>query len=215
MLRENTNAGWEATLDGEVLPPVVVDGWKQGWRLPDSTAGGVVEVRYTPDTTYRWGLLAGLLAVLLLLLVLVLSRGRWRGPEPPPLGAAAVRTWAMVPVAAAVAGLVAGGDGLVLALVVTALAHVTARYARETAPLLLALPCLVTALVYLVRPWGSAAGWAGSLTWPQYVVLVPLVAALALAGSSGRSGQGVLGRRLHGHGGLTAFRRRAGRSTTR
>ncbi|MCO1596875.1 alpha-(1-_3)-arabinofuranosyltransferase [Micromonospora sp. RHAY321] len=67
-VRENTNDGWQATIGGRTLKPVVVDGWQQGWILPAGTSGEVV-LRFAPDTTYRAGLLVGgvlLVAVLLL-----------------------------------------------------------------------------------------------------------------------------------------------------
>ncbi|WCN81365.1 alpha-(1-_3)-arabinofuranosyltransferase [Micromonospora sp. LH3U1] len=70
-VRENTNTGWQATVDGRTLKPLVVDGWQQGWILPAGTSGEVL-LRFAPDTTYRAGLLLGglLLAVVVLLAVL-------------------------------------------------------------------------------------------------------------------------------------------------
>ena len=62
---ENANAGWRATLGGVRLAPIVLDGWQQGWLIPPGTAG-LVELRFTPDRWYRWGLLVGLLLVLAL-----------------------------------------------------------------------------------------------------------------------------------------------------
>ena len=63
-LPQNANPGWEATLDGRRLEPVTVDGWKQGFVVPQGAAGQVV-VAFGPDSLYRWGLLAGLSLVLL------------------------------------------------------------------------------------------------------------------------------------------------------
>ncbi|MET8310451.1 alpha-(1-_3)-arabinofuranosyltransferase [Micromonospora sp. NPDC005173] len=70
-VRENTNTGWQATIGGRTLKPVVVDGWQQGWVLPAGMSGEVV-LRFTPDATYRAALLIGsiLLAAVLLLAVL-------------------------------------------------------------------------------------------------------------------------------------------------
>jgi arabinofuranan 3-O-arabinosyltransferase len=62
---ENVNDGWEATLDGEPLRRIRVDGWQQGYRLP-SGAGGLLELRFTPDAPYRGALLAGLAAAVVL-----------------------------------------------------------------------------------------------------------------------------------------------------
>lgn len=63
---ENANAGWVATMDGKPLTRTRVDGWQQAWIVP-AGAGGVVSLAFTPDSTYRTGLLIGALAVLLVL----------------------------------------------------------------------------------------------------------------------------------------------------
>ncbi|TDC46301.1 DUF3367 domain-containing protein [Jiangella ureilytica] len=73
---ENLNTGWEATLNGESLEAVRLDGWSQGFVLPVGAAG-VVRLSYAPDRPYQWALLAGLGAVLL---VGVLA---WRGTRVP------------------------------------------------------------------------------------------------------------------------------------
>jgi arabinofuranan 3-O-arabinosyltransferase len=66
---ENVNEGWRATLDGERLEPVVLDGWQQGYRIPAGRGGDVV-LEFAPGTWYRSTLLAGLvLAVFLVVLV--------------------------------------------------------------------------------------------------------------------------------------------------
>ena len=65
---ENANPGWVATYEGKELRPIVVDGWRQGWELPEGRSG-LVELRFQPGILYR-GLLAGG-SVLLLMLVLL------------------------------------------------------------------------------------------------------------------------------------------------
>lgn len=75
---ENTNPGWVATLRGERLRPVVVDGWRQGWWLP-AGRGGEVVLSYAPGRLYRAGLVAGALA-LLGLLALAVARPRDTAP---------------------------------------------------------------------------------------------------------------------------------------
>ncbi|MBM0205501.1 DUF3367 domain-containing protein [Micromonospora sp. STR1s_5] len=85
-VRENTNTGWQATLGGRTLKPLVVDGWQQGWILPAGAAGEVL-LRFTPDTPYRAGLLLGgiLLAVVVLLAVVPARQptGRTSATAPP------------------------------------------------------------------------------------------------------------------------------------
>ncbi|WP_146132720.1 discoidin domain-containing protein, partial [Streptomyces solincola] len=79
-LHENANRGWQATLDGRELTPVRLDGWQQGWLVPEG-AGGTVTLEYTPATLYRAGLVA---AAVLLLAVAALAVGRRRPAAPGP-----------------------------------------------------------------------------------------------------------------------------------
>ena len=83
---ENVNDGWAATLDGERLDEVTLDGWQQGYRVP-AGEGGEIALVYRPDRTYRGALLVGL--VLAGLLVLSAAAGqlverRRRGDQPLP-----------------------------------------------------------------------------------------------------------------------------------
>ncbi|OWY63024.1 hypothetical protein B7486_55310, partial [cyanobacterium TDX16] len=91
-LAENANAGWQATLDGEVLEPAVVDGWRQAWVVPAGQSG-VVELRFEPGRTYDLMLGVGLL---LALLVVGLAWVRPRGSRGAvATAAAAVRARAV------------------------------------------------------------------------------------------------------------------------
>ena len=67
---QNANPGWQATVDGDPLEPVTIDGWQQGFRLP---AGGsvMVEIRYVPETSYLNALLVAAVAIGLMLLLLI------------------------------------------------------------------------------------------------------------------------------------------------
>ncbi|QXC60393.1 DUF3367 domain-containing protein [Aquihabitans sp. G128] len=69
---ENANPGWSATYQGRKLKPVTIDGWRQGWQLPEGPAG-LVELRFDPGVRYRGLLAAGV--VLLLVLVLLSFAG--------------------------------------------------------------------------------------------------------------------------------------------
>ncbi|MGI8523842.1 MAG: alpha-(1-_3)-arabinofuranosyltransferase domain-containing protein [Nocardioides sp.] len=62
---ENTNLGWQATLDGKPLATVAVDGTQQGYVVP-AGKGGDVRLKFVADTTYRLFLGVGILAALLL-----------------------------------------------------------------------------------------------------------------------------------------------------
>ena len=72
----NHNPGWEAELAGRPLTPIVVDGFRQGFVVPDG-ASGALEVRFAPDGPYRAALGLGLLLTLLVpLALLVPDRSR-------------------------------------------------------------------------------------------------------------------------------------------
>ncbi|WP_445401569.1 glycosyltransferase family 2 protein [Streptomyces sp. LE64] len=86
-LADSAAPGWTATLDGEPLTAVTVDGWAQGFRLPAS--GGRLDVTYaTPLTHTAWQWTQ---AALVLVLVVLALPGRRRqvdddlpGETPPP-----------------------------------------------------------------------------------------------------------------------------------
>jgi arabinofuranan 3-O-arabinosyltransferase len=91
-VRESYNRGWEASIDGVDLRPVVLDGWRQGFVLPAGTSG-VVELDYGPQAPFRAALQGGLVLVglLLLLAVLLLVRSAGRSAAMPT-GDASVAT---------------------------------------------------------------------------------------------------------------------------
>ncbi|MDG9673202.1 alpha-(1-_3)-arabinofuranosyltransferase [Micromonospora sp. DH14] len=119
-VRENTNSGWQATLGGRTLKPLVVDGWQQGWILP-ANASGEVRLRFAPDTPYRAGLLLGgvLLAVVVLLAVLPARQPTGRtSTSPVPRGRR--RVTRSLPLLAVGAGALVLWSGLVGGLLVAA-----------------------------------------------------------------------------------------------
>ncbi|MFE2184922.1 glycosyltransferase family 2 protein [Streptomyces sp. NPDC059455] len=82
---------WQATLDGEPLKPMTVDGWAQGFELPSS--GGRLDLTYdTPITHTAWVWAQGLLAVVLLVLALPGRRRNVDDDMPDAEGAAAAVT---------------------------------------------------------------------------------------------------------------------------
>lgn len=76
---ENVNAGWVAELDGRALEAVTVDGWQQGYLLPEGP-GGTVRLDFGPATAYRLALGGGAAAVLLLALMCLLPARPAREP---------------------------------------------------------------------------------------------------------------------------------------
>jgi arabinofuranan 3-O-arabinosyltransferase len=75
-VRENTNKGWRATLNGRTLTPIVVDGWQQGWVIPPGP-GGTITLSFVPERTFQVSLLIGA-GTLLLVLIAALLPGRRR-----------------------------------------------------------------------------------------------------------------------------------------
>jgi arabinofuranan 3-O-arabinosyltransferase len=199
-LRENFNPGWSATRDGRVLPPVVVDGWQQGFEVRGGE--GAVAVEFGPDRAYRWGLGVGLLCLALLGAVVLLPLGRSSGRALPEATRRELSPGLSQALGVLGAGLLAGWVGVLVAAAGGWLAVVLRRRLPEAAWWVLAGFTTVASLAYILRPWGSAAGWAGALAWPHYLVLVPLAGAFVL--SSARSVEPP--KRL---------RRIAGRSTSR
>ncbi|QVT80746.1 Alpha-(1-_3)-arabinofuranosyltransferase [Nocardioides aquaticus] len=191
-LRQNSNAGWSASVGGVDAEPVVVDGWQQGWWVDPGAPGGSaapMAVRFGPDAAYRGGLLGGAVLSLLLLVVLALPPRRRVTPRPPVDGERALPWWAALPVAVVVPGLVAGWIAAVVAAgaVATLLLLARTRADAEIGAWLPAVPLLGAAAWYAVLPWGSATGWAGAASGPAYLC-VPALAALALASSSAADG---------------------------
>lgn len=74
VVNEVFNRGWTATLRGERLDSVQIDGWRQGFVVP-SGGGGDVVLTFAPNTPYRLGISLGLM-LLAVLVVLALLPGR-------------------------------------------------------------------------------------------------------------------------------------------
>ncbi|MEX5634445.1 alpha-(1-_3)-arabinofuranosyltransferase domain-containing protein [Parafrankia sp. FMc2] len=64
-VRENANASWTATLNGAELTAVRIDGWAQGWIVPEGQ-GGTIVIENHPGQAFRRNLLIGLGLVLVL-----------------------------------------------------------------------------------------------------------------------------------------------------
>ncbi|KAF3465250.1 alpha-(1-_3)-arabinofuranosyltransferase family protein [Streptomyces sp. Tu 3180] len=143
---ENHNDGWRATLDGEELTPLRLDGWQQGWRIP-AGAGGTVKLSYGPATTYDAGLIGGG-AGIAVLIGLALWRRNAENPHGPQPAAPPPGPW-LGAVALTLAGVVIAGWW---ALLVPALALVAWRRPALLAPV---------AFAALAGAGGAAALGAG------------------------------------------------------
>ncbi|HSO65682.1 MAG TPA: alpha-(1-_3)-arabinofuranosyltransferase family protein, partial [Ornithinibacter sp.] len=183
-LAMNHNVGWEASLEGEALAPVVVDGFRQGFVLPDGVAGQL-EVRFAPDGPYRWALGLGLLLTLLVPLGLLVP-DRSRRPAaaagdpdavPRPVVVAVVATGGALlvagPWAAVAAGLALGALHLrrdprdeVTAVVVVGLVTASGALAAVTDPSRPTLPW-VEAVVTLAVTAAAVLAGAGPVVRPS------------------------------------------------
>ena len=122
VVHENVNDGWHATLDGRGLTPVRVDGWMQGYLIPEGN-GGRVTLVFTPTRLYQLGLVVGGLMALLLLGLAVLV-GRRETPvaallSDAPLEWPQVRPWVWpYRLPALVVGALLGGPAFAAGLLV-------------------------------------------------------------------------------------------------
>ncbi|MEU5979707.1 alpha-(1-_3)-arabinofuranosyltransferase family protein [Streptomyces sp. NPDC047315] len=185
---ENFNDGWKATLNGKELTPLRLDGWQQGFEVPEGE-GGTVKLSYEPTRTYEIGLVVSGVA-LLALIGLVLYRRREENPERTaqaatatvPSGPGTVLGLAAVTVVAVV---VAGW----FALLVPALALVALRRHALLVPI--AFAAMAGAGVAAATGAGEApAAGEGAFGYvAQLLAFIALFAALVTVGGLGRFGR--------------------------
>ena len=96
VVNEAFNRGWAAELDGASLTPMLIDGWRQGFVLPEGD-GGTVHLRFAPDRPFKLGTVFGILALLFVGALAVwpsrsprMSAPLTTGRAPTPLLVAAV-----------------------------------------------------------------------------------------------------------------------------
>ncbi|ELS52986.1 alpha-(1-_3)-arabinofuranosyltransferase domain-containing protein [Streptomyces viridochromogenes] len=167
---ENFNDGWRATLNGEELTPVRLDGWQQGWRIP-AGAGGTVELSYEPAVVYEGGLIGSAVAIALLA-GLALWRRRAPNPDEPQVAPPVPGLWLGTVAVTVVAVFVAGW----FALLVPALALVAWRRHALLVPIaFVALAGAgVAAALGAGEPVGAGAGAFGPVA--QLLALLGLFA---------------------------------------
>ncbi|MET0523800.1 MAG: alpha-(1-_3)-arabinofuranosyltransferase [Nocardioides sp.] len=171
--RENTNPGWDASVEGRAAAPAVLDGWRQGWEVPGT---GVLEMQFAPDRTYRLGLAAGgVAAVCLVVLTIVLLRRR-RAEDVPVRRRRALPSAVPLGVLVASTGVLAGYAGVVAAVVGIGAVVLLRRRFPDTGAWWLGAPLAASYLAYALQPWGGASGWAGELAWPHLLVVVSVAA---------------------------------------
>jgi len=178
-LTENFNEGWRATLNGQRLRAVRLDGWRQAWVVP-AGRGGVVHLSFPPGHLYHWLLVAGGAGIAVLL---GLALWPWRRRRAPPARSSdaltgRLRTPHSVPVGAALAaGFVLGG--VLGVLVCTALLLVPRRPARL--PAVAGVAFALAGIAVFLSPGrlpGSASGAFGA---PAQLLAMVAVVAVAVS----------------------------------
>lgn len=188
VVSENYTNGWKATLNGQDLQPVQIDGWRQGFVVP-ATNGGTVELTFLPTGAYRLALLVGL-AFVLMLLFLALFPARvdrslvaFDELSPRPL-----QSTAAVVVLVAAAVWIGGLAGLLLCPLVL----VVHRRAREHAPAIAMAGMVVAGVCVALSPGSNPVDGVGAFGWPGQLLAVGallVVAGSLLAGAQPRRSQ--------------------------
>ncbi|TFV61727.1 UNVERIFIED_ORG: DUF3367 domain-containing protein [Bacillus sp. AZ43] len=189
---ENVNPGWVATLAGEELETLAVDGWQQGYVLPAGPAGEV-HLEFRAGNVYHAALAAGVGALLVLLVVLLVpARAARPLPARVPRGR---RAWVALAAAAGVA-LVGGPVGLAALGVLALAVHLLGPRGRGLPAALAGGLLLVAGVLFLTVSGETVQVAVQTLALGAVcAVAAPVVAAAGRSGTSRRN-------------------RRSGRSTT-
>ncbi|MGW5715167.1 alpha-(1-_3)-arabinofuranosyltransferase domain-containing protein [Amycolatopsis sp. NPDC003865] len=178
-VHEAFNSGWTASLDGKPLTPVELDGWQQGFVLPEGS-GGTVTLSFPPGTVYRVALVVAGAAVVGLILAALVEGIRRRRQAPARIvdteaGAGRSGVWAAL-VAVTALLVVVGGFAAVLVPILAALAYVKPRWM----PIVAAVAMLgAGAFAVAGVAWHGVALGDGSFGGPaQVLALAALAAAL-------------------------------------
>jgi len=164
VVHEAFNEGWQAELAGRALRAVRLDGWQQGFVLPEGV-GGRVTLRFAPDRPYRAALVLGSGLALLLL-----AAALWpaRSPRRDLAAAGSERRAPVVGLllAGGALALVAGVAGLVAVLAAVLARRVVpglfpglfpGRFLHRAAPWVAGGALLLAGTVVAVRPWPATA----------------------------------------------------------
>ena len=93
VLGQSQSLGWHLSVDGEDLgPPVLVNGYANGWKLPKRDGPLEIKLQWTPQRVVNGGLIASVFGLLLCLVLALLPRRRLTmadhadlDPPPSPL----------------------------------------------------------------------------------------------------------------------------------
>ncbi|WP_280233826.1 alpha-(1-_3)-arabinofuranosyltransferase [Nocardia cyriacigeorgica] len=170
----STNVGWTAqTQDGRELEPIVVDGWKQGWLLPEDTTGPIT-VAFPVDRWYRLAIFGGLLLLIPLAFLAIPRRGRALADSPAP------RTWRTrwLPAVglAAATTIISGPVGTALTAAGLAVTRFVPRIPRTALVVIAGVGTVLSAAALSTGPWRSPGGYVGGSLWVQLPALIAVIA---------------------------------------
>lgn len=194
ILRQSWNPGWTATVDGvELDPPVLVDGFANGWLLPASSSPRQIALEWTPQRTMRLALWFSLFAGVGIVALVVADRRRAdRRRAVPPAAASVARRPSRPVVLALLAGLLVGiafFAGPLVAVGGLAVAIFGSRW-RWLAPVVVAVTILGSGAAVVLLQWryGYAADpdWPNRFAWTSSIVWLGVVAAIVTAFESHR-----------------------------
>ncbi|MBN1097602.1 DUF3367 domain-containing protein [Blastococcus sp. TML/C7B] len=171
---ENANPGWVARLSGTELRAVTVDGWMQGYLLPEGP-GGTVRLDFAPAADYDRALLVGAVAVLLLVLLCLLPARPVVVPAGGRRRSSVSTAWTGATLVALVAlgmALVGGAVGVVLLALLWAVGRRAGARAAAVLGAVAAGALLTAGLLLLVVPDGTG-------TARQVLAITALAAAAA------------------------------------
>ena len=176
---QNANPGWQASMEGQLLKPVTLDGYRQGFVVP-AGAAGVVDVEFGPDRFYRWALLIGGLLVLALVALAVRREPATTGSEAGVAPGRAAPWWLLPLGALALAALMAGPWGVLVggaaALVGRGL-PTTRAWVRAA---VIVTPAVIAGVLQAVAAPGRIGG-----PWLEATTRLLVLAALVLAACAG------------------------------
>ncbi|HEY3717742.1 MAG TPA: alpha-(1-_3)-arabinofuranosyltransferase family protein [Jatrophihabitantaceae bacterium] len=187
VVRENFNSGWQATVGGNKLDAIRVDGWQQAFVIPGGVHG-VVALSYAPQRPFTVGLIIGLIAALgVVVLAFVRTPSRQRR-DRGGVGEARLGRWTQLGGLAVAVGVLGGFYGLaVLAVALGALA-LLGRTTRG-APVLISAGLLVLAALSVARTGSYQIFNVANGAMTQLLCLAAVVAA-AVGGSTPDRRQG-------------------------
>jgi len=135
VVRENANDGWHATIGGQKLRTLRVDGWQQGFVVPAGTAGEVV-LDFGPQRTFTAGMIVAIGCIVILLIMTFRSS---RKDTAAPIGDRRIRTGVLVIALCVAVGLLGSWSGL------------------------LALAAMLIAVIVVERSGYSLPAWSGAV----------------------------------------------------